>query len=158
MNYFQSAGSFQLVVLVAFLIPAILFILTQHRTLEAIRPENRRMSPGQVWLQMIPIFGLVWQFIVINKISDSIRDELNTPMGDSIFAEDTLPTNFRPTFSTGASYAALFCISIIPIPIIKGLAAWAGLILWIVYWVQLAQYKRKLKDRGMILNNEYKSF
>src|SRR5262245_60740710 len=114
MNDYQSGGYLQIIFLIAFIIPVIFFILTQQRTLELIRPENRRMSPGQVWLQFIPLFGIVWQFLVISRISDSIRSELNTPIGDSIFSEDPIPHTVRPTYNTGISYATLFCISIIP--------------------------------------------
>jgi hypothetical protein len=85
---------------------------------------------------------MVWQFFVIRKISDSIRDELNTPIGDSIFADGSYLTNQRPTFNAGMSYATLFCISVLPLMIVQSLAALAGMIMWIVYWVQLYRYKK----------------
>ena len=152
MNNYQSGGLLQIFLLIPFLVTAILFLLTQSRTLELIRAANRRMSPGQVWLQLIPLYGLFYQFSVIARISDSIRNEFNTPTGDSIFADDTIPSNNRPTYSVGISYATLFCISLIPFPLLKNLAALAGLILWVVYWVQLSGYKKKLKERALLLD------
>jgi len=152
MNDFQSGAFLQILLLVLLLVVTIFFLLTQSRTLELIRPANRRMSPGQVWLQLIPLFGLFYQFSVITRISDSIRNELNTPTGDSIFAEDPVPSNHRPTYSVGISYASLFCISIIPFPLLKGLAGLAGIILWVVYWIQLAGYKKRLKERALVLD------
>jgi hypothetical protein len=154
MNDYQSGAFLQLLLLVPLLVLTIIFLLTQSRTLELIRPENRRMSPGQVWLQLIPLFGLFYQFSVIARISDSIRNEFNSPTGDSLFAEDTIPSNHRPTYSMGISYATLFCISIIPFPLLKGLAALAGLIFWVVYWVQLAGYKKRLKERALLLDRQ----
>jgi hypothetical protein len=153
MNEPLLAGYFQILLLVAFVIPVVFFFLTQQRTLELIRPENRLMRPGQVWLQFIPLFGLVWQFIVVTRISDSIRKELNTPTGDSIFAEETVPSNLRPTYNTGMSYATLFCITILPLGLFKSMAALFGLVLWITYWVQLSQYKKKLKERALLSNS-----
>jgi hypothetical protein len=152
MNASSSAGYLQILLLVAMLIPVLFFVLTQYRTLGAIRPENRRMPAGQVWLQCIPFFGLVWQFVTITRISDSIRSELNAPIGDSIFAEEPVPSDVRPTYAVGLSYAICFCVSVIPFPLLKGLAGLAGLVLWIVYWVQLAQYKKKINKRALLLS------
>lgn len=154
MNASQSGGLLQLLLIFPLLVVTMFFMLTQARTLDLIRPENRRMSSGQVWLQLIPLFGLFYQFSVIARISDSIRNELNTPTGDSIFAEDTIASNLRPTYSVGISYATLFCISLIPFPLLKGLAGLAGLILWVVYWVQLSGYKKRLKERALVLDRQ----
>lgn len=154
MNDTHVAGLIQLLLLAFFLALAIFFLLTQVRTLDLIRPENRRMTPGQVWLQLIPLFGLFYQFTVIARLSDSIRNELNSPTGDSIFAEETIPSNHRPTYSVGISYAILFCISIIPFPLLKGLASLAGLVLWVVYWVQLAGYKKRIRECIQLLGRQ----
>lgn len=54
MNEPLHAGYIQILLLIVFIIPVIFFVLTQQRTLELIRPENRLMRPGQVWLQFIP--------------------------------------------------------------------------------------------------------
>ena len=154
MNESHPGPYIQILLLIAFLIPTIIFFLTQQRTLQLIRPVNRRMSPGQVWLQLIPVFGLVWQFFVIRRISDSIRNELNTPTDDSIFAETSIPVGHRPTFNSGISYAALFCISIVSfLPLLKGIAGLAGIGVWINYWFQLSRYKKQLKERALLLNS-----
>ncbi|HVP14945.1 MAG TPA: hypothetical protein VMS88_05340, partial [Terriglobales bacterium] len=57
------------------LLPLILYLLTLQRALVACAVENRRMQPGLVWLQVIPIFGLVWQFFVVSAISGSLGAE-----------------------------------------------------------------------------------
>lgn len=148
-----DTGIIQILLVVAFIIPVVFFVLTQQRILELIRPANRRMSPGMVWLQFIPFLGLVWQFIVVIRISDSIRDELNTPVDDSIFADEAFSSEARPTLNAGISYAAIFCISFLMPLTIRGLIALAGLVVWIVYWVQLARYKKRLKERSMLSNH-----
>jgi hypothetical protein len=151
MNDYSSAGAgtLQLLLLLPFLVVGILFLVSQQKALSLIRPENRKMPPGQVWLQMIPLFGLVWQFIVITRISDSIRSELNSPVGDSIFSEDSIPSGERPTYQLGIAYATLFCVGVLPLPLVQGLASLAGLVVWIVYWVELAKYTKKLRQRAL---------
>jgi len=149
MNDHSLGPYFQIVLLLGFLVPMIFFFLTQQQTLKLIHPLNRCMPPERVWLQLIPLFGLVWQFLVIIRISDSIRKELNTPTGDSIFAETSIPADHRPTYIAGMLYAALFCISVVPgFPFLKGIAALAAMAAWIGYWVQLSGYKKQLEERA----------
>ena len=38
----------QIALLLAFVIPALLFFLAQQKTLQIISPENRELSPGSV--------------------------------------------------------------------------------------------------------------
>ncbi|WP_276481676.1 hypothetical protein [Paraflavitalea pollutisoli] len=147
MNAAQSAGTIQLLLLLIILTIGALFFWTQHRAFLAVRPENRRMEPGLVWLQFIPLFGLGWQFYVIVKLSDSIRDDLNAPSGDSLFGDDPVPTHTRPTYGLGISYAILICISLLPLGLIKSLFSLAGLVLLIIYWIDVARYTKRLKNR-----------
>lgn len=70
----QHSLIMNLALLLAFIVPAILFVLTQYNTLKAIRPENRLLAPGLVWLEFIPFFGQVWQFTVVSRITGSAVD------------------------------------------------------------------------------------
>ncbi len=40
-----------------FLIPWIFYLLTLSKALNRCSPANRSMSPGQVWLLLIPLFN-----------------------------------------------------------------------------------------------------
>src|SRR5687767_14627602 len=101
-----------------FLIPAIFFLLTQQNTLKSISHENRFMAPGEVWLQLIPLFGIVWQFFVVTKIAKSIKKELASR---DQFSFDTNPYNHvdlesdRPTYQIGIAMCILVTGSIIPV-------------------------------------------
>ncbi len=47
-----------------------------------ISEENRKMNPSHVWFMLIPIFNIVWQFIMVSRIAESIGEEcirLNIP-------------------------------------------------------------------------------
>ncbi len=118
---------------VAFL-PAILFLWTLHKTLREIRPENRRMQPSEVWLSLIPLFGLVWQFIVVIRIADSLKDEF---LARNIsLAED------RPGYTIGLAYCIFFCSSVLPY--LGVITALVGFVCWIIYWVKISSFKNIL--------------
>ena len=61
--------------LLALLILQILFLLNLHRTLAQVREDNREMSPGMVWLNLIPLFNLIWGVITVSKLTNSLERE-----------------------------------------------------------------------------------
>ena len=146
-----------MLLLFVFVVPAILFLITQQETLKAIQPSNREINPGSVWLQLFPIFGQVWQFIVVNKISISIRKEIESRLGDSILSNSTDridEINNRPTFKIGIAYCILFYAGgIINLTdhswsvyaaLIGPIFSFTGMACWIIYWVRLSHYKNKI--------------
>ena len=147
----------QIALLLAIVIPAILFFLNQQKTLQIISSENREMSPGSVWLQLIPGFGLVWQFIVVSRIARSITKEMASRMGDSILDNSLTQikeTDESPTYTIGIAYCLLFTLGVIVnyttrlLPpywsILAALLELAGMVCWVIYWVRLARTKNKL--------------
>jgi hypothetical protein len=126
-----------LVVLGLMVIPQIFYLLTMQRTLKAISLENRKIEPNQVWLSLIPLFGLIWNFIMISRVADSLQSE---------FKKRNIHTNEeKPGYSIGLTYSTLFCCSIIPI--LGSIAAIVGLVCWIIYWVKINTYKTELETR-----------
>lgn len=118
------------------LIPMIFYLLTLQNTLYAISSENRKMQPGQVWLSLIPLFGLVWQFIIVNRLADSLKAE---------FVSKNLKIDEeRPGIGIGLAYCILFSFSLIPF--IGFVIVIGGLICWIIYWSKINDYKIKLKQ------------
>ena len=124
--------AYQFLLLALFIVPAIFFIITLQNTLKAISPENRKMPFANVWLLCIPIFNFYWQFIVVNKIAESIAIEckrLEIPVKET-----------KPTYHLGLSWN--ICYLLFLIPLIK---LWAGIILtitWIIYWIKVNQYRK----------------
>lgn len=125
-------GVIQLLFLLLFLIPYVFFLFTLYRTAEQISVENRRIVPAQVWLLLIPLFNLIWMFVVINKLAASIKQEC-----------DRLNITYNqqtPTKDIGNVYALLAIASLMPvIGLFFGLAAF---ICWIIYWTQVARYRK----------------
>ncbi len=133
MVYSVNIGAgFQFVILGLFLIPAILFLLSLQNTLKVISQENRRMPPGNVWLLFVPFFNFIWQFIVVDKIAQSIAAEcarLHIPVKED-----------KPTYGIGLAWN--ICNFSIIIPFFGGLAS---LITFIIYWVKVSDYKKLIE-------------
>lgn len=128
----MSSALLQLFFLLLFLVPVAFYLLTLQRTLQIIIPENRRMPPWQVWLLLVPFFNLIWQFVVVNKMSHSIRRECERL---------NIQTNQeKPTFDLGNILSLLFIVGFMPK--IGFFFALCGIVCWIIYWVQIAKYQR----------------
>ena len=125
-------SGFEFLLLALFILPAIFFIITLQNTLKAISPENRKMPFANVWLLCIPVFNFYWQFIVVNKIAESIAVEckrLGIPVKET-----------KPTYRIGLTWN--ICYLLFLIPLIK---LWAGIILsitWIIYWIKVNHYRK----------------
>lgn len=128
-----------LVVLLLLLIPGIFYLITLQNTLKAISPESRMMAPSNVWLLFIPLFNIVYYFIVVARMADSIRNEcirLNIPLQEE-----------RPTYTLGLIMLITYIASTIlnytslfgPF---NGLGSIVCIVLWIIYWVKVNNYKK----------------
>jgi hypothetical protein len=133
---FSMPGGTEWILIFIFLliavVPLIFFLLNLQNTLKVISEENRKMSPSNVWLMLIPFFNIVWQFIMVDRIADSISVEcsrLNIPVKEN-----------RPTYGIGLAWNICNCVTFIPI--IGGLSALVTLIL---YWVKVSEFKNLIK-------------
>jgi hypothetical protein len=119
----------------ALLIPFIFYLVTLQSTLRIVSPENRKMPPSNVWLLLIPVFGLIWHFIVVARMADSISAEAKTK---------GIPLNEpKPAYGFGLAMCILNCILFLPI--LHFYTGVAALVCWILYWVKIAEYKNRLR-------------
>lgn len=130
-----------LLALVIFIIPAIFFLLSLQKCLKRISGQNREMSPGLVWLNLIPIFSLGWMIYTVLKISKSVKNEgksrNTTELGDGAY---------------GVGLAMCICYII---SVIIGFIGIVALILWIIYWVKIAAINGKLETIGAVEAESY---
>ena len=110
---------------------AILYLLNLQNLMKEIDIKNREVEPTNVWLMLIPFFNLVYGFILLPKICNSVKKEF-TQRG------------MEETGNYGSSLA-------IAIPILTLLfwfpfASLANLVLVIIFWVKMAEYKNKLRN------------
>jgi hypothetical protein len=113
-----------LVVFAILLVPMIFYMLTLQKALRRCSPECRAMSPELVWLLLIPLFHVVWNFFVVINIGKSLGAE---------FRKRGIPEDPAPGQTIGIIMAVT--------AIICG-PAW--LIFWILYWVKIAGYSARL--------------
>jgi hypothetical protein len=121
------------IVLAILLLPTIFYLLTLQRALSRCAVESRTMSPGLVWLALIPVFNLVWAFFIVNALSNSLHAE---------FTRRGLAVEPQPARGLGLALAILCALSIVPVVnILTGIAA---LVCWILYWVKIAEYSARI--------------
>lgn len=113
----------------------ILFLMTLQRALKQCAPRNRTMEPGQVFLNLIPCFGLVWLFITVNRMSESLRNE---------FRDRGMRSQEDYGQGVGTTYAVLTVCTLIPY--LGSLIAIGALVCWIIYWVKIAGLGRELRE------------
>ena len=124
------------VLLAVWLIISALFSMTLYFCFMEIAPGNRKIHPGLSWLLMIPFVSIVANFFVIPKLADSLALEYN---------RRSIPlTQQRPTFNIGIAYAACSVAGFMPL--IGGLIRLAGIVCFIIYWVQVADARRTLRQ------------
>lgn len=121
------------------IIPLIFYLVSLQNTLYEVHESNRKLNPGKVWLTLIPLFGLVWQYIVVVRISDSLKAEFEK--------RNLIISEMRPGIGIGLTYCILISCTIIPV--LGILCGIAGLICWIVYWVKINNYKMLLVQERM---------
>lgn len=112
-----------------------LFLLAHHRALSRCRPSCRLMEPGMVWLNLIPLFNIVWQFITVAKVSASLTNEFRA-RGRHRDGDDYGQT-------LGTVSCALFLAVLVPV--LGILCAIGGFVCWVIYWGRIAEYGARLR-------------
>ena len=132
-NLEEILGLVVVLLLVALAI-GIMYYLNLQNMLKEISPSNRDIEPTNVWLMFIPLFNIVYGFIMYPKITQSIKNEYESRC-----------------YSDGGDYLKALGMAI-PIlgvagiiPMLGGLAGVAGFIVLIIYWVKTAEIKKRLQ-------------
>ncbi len=135
----EGVAAILFVLLILFSIGAIVvFIMhlaAMSAALEAVPQPLRKMPPGNVWLTLIPLFGIVWQFMVVAAVSDSIKAEFmrrNVPRDED-----------RPGYNTGLTACILTVCSIIP---------WLGIIISLIGFIFRIIHMNRIKSYTRFIN------
>ena len=112
----------------------VFYLLNLQNALKQVGESRRLVPPSNVWLMFIPLFNLIYAFILYPRISDSIKAEYEyrglEPEGD--FGR-----------AIGITIPILGLCSLIPI---LGFAHIGTLVLFIIFWVKISGYKTKLQN------------
>lgn len=133
-SVFATFGLFILVIIAVAVLVSVLYLLTLQNVLKEIEPQNRVVEPSNVWLMFIPLFNLIYPFILYPKISDSLRNEFES-------------RNLGKAGDYGRAIGITMPILSLCgwIPILGGLAGLANLILFIIFWVKMGEFKNELQ-------------
>lgn len=157
-------------VFIVVIIVYVLYLKNLQDLLKAIREPNRAIAPSMVWLLMfsmvsgvlnvgavyyegltagitlqvvsllISIGVLVWQFILVKKISESIEAE---------YRSRNTNVEPKPTYNLGLALCIcglLQFTSFVPVlTVLAGMAGVVGFVIWIIYWVKTAEYKKNIQ-------------
>jgi len=121
---------------------AVFYLLNLQNLLKQIKHHNRLVEPANVWLMFIPLFNLIYPFILYPKICDSVKKE---------FEERNASKAGDYGRSIGIAMPILGLCGIIPV--LGSLAGLANLVLFILFWVKMAGYKNELMQKGQINNS-----
>jgi type IV pilus assembly protein PilA len=119
---------------VAALILGILFLLSLSTALGKCSKASRTMEPGLVWLMLVPVFGVVWQFAVVIALARSLGNEFRARGISSLEAQP------------GRSIGIAMCVSALcgMVPLLNLVALPAAVVLLIIYWVKVSSFSRTL--------------
>ncbi len=127
-----------LVIFIIILIPItvlVFYLLNLQNLLKTIKEENRDVEPANVWLMFIPLFNIVYAFILYPKISSSVKKE---------FESRGISNNDDGAKNLGLAFAITGAVAILPIPFLNIIIALGNLVLFIIWWVKTAGFKNKL--------------
>lgn len=156
---------FAILIMLVALTVYVLFLLTLSNAIRAVSPQNRKIQVGMPFLLLAPIFinpvigalqipflpviiGLATvglQFFIFKGIADSLEAE---------YLMRGMAVNGKPTYNIAVAYvvinAASVLAALIPnlqlVAILGFIIVIAILVVWILYWVQVAQHKNVLKN------------
>jgi len=121
-------------VLFALGIALILFILRLiYNAMAGVPEKHRPMTPGQIYLLIIPLFSLYWNFRVFEPMMKGYVDALN---------EKKLPVNGDG--GVGMAKAFAICNLCCLVPFVNFIAAPATLILFILVLIRAYESKKLL--------------
>lgn len=125
---------FYLIFVGGFFVLFAFYYKTMIDVMSLIRPTNREIGIGNIMFTVIPIFNLVYGFIVYPKICDSIAKE---------YQQLGLPQD--KDFGKNIVIAMQILMISMMLPFLNVLAIIPLLILFILFWVKIDGYKKKLE-------------
>jgi hypothetical protein len=125
--------------LLVLLVVNIFFILTLRKALMRCSEENRTMSPGLLWLNLIPLFSLIWNFFIVINVAESLHKE---------FQKRGIVAEPYPGKNLGLAFSILAASTLVLgwIPIVGGLPGLAGFVCWIIYWIKIAGFSKQIES------------
>ncbi|MEI8195843.1 MAG: hypothetical protein WCI73_08045 [Phycisphaerae bacterium] len=127
-------------------------------SLKRLPPEYRQQQPEMVWLLLIPLFGLVWNFFVYPKIADSYKAYFTAQASGALpmAAPGGIPNlnyqnaNTGDDCGRGIGLAYCICAAISWVPYVGACTGLAALVLMIIFLVKITGLKNMLPPANPI--------
>lgn len=156
-DWLRFACVFLLVVTV--LLVRLFYLISLSRALTACEPSRRAMSPGLVWLNVVPFGHLFWRFWTVIAIGNSLRREYDARglrTGHSFGKGSGITVAVLAVVSRAVLFVGLFVATVIGTEmdllriagltfVVCGLLGLAELVAVIVHWVVVAGFVRQLQ-------------
>ena len=126
-----------LVVLVIVIAIMVVIYYLIYAAQSRVPEQYRDISPGQVFLMLIPLFNLVWMFFVFQRVPTSFQKYFaaqgRTDVGDC-----------------GKNIGMAYCICVLCsiIPLVGALAGLGSLVLLIIFLVKITGLKNQIPEGG----------
>ncbi len=106
-----------------------------HVVQSRVPAEHQKISPPAIWLLLIPIFGLVWNFFVFQRIPESYKSYFDS-VGDPVVGD------------CGKGVGLWFAISAACtiVPCLNYIAGPASLVLLIIFLVKVFELRGKVPE------------
>ena len=122
----------------------IFYLLTLQKALKRCAPASRTTKPGKVWLAIIPLFGFVWQFVIVMNIAKSLRNQftrLGIPCPNAALGE-----NVGLVACVCSCCTYLYPEDFASFSFLARPRSDSRLFSWIAYWVRIANDSRLLEE------------
>lgn len=95
-----------LLIILCFVIPTLMFVVSCKNILKSIKTENRQIELNKIAHILIPIYGIYFIFVLIKKINKSLELEIKSHQKNGLYY-----TDYRIGYSNGY----LYCLSFLPL-------------------------------------------
>jgi hypothetical protein len=157
------------VIMIGVILIYILYLKNLQNLLKNVKPENRKMAPGMVWLLMISFVNIFSGIPTLLNINLSEFGNTALTILEYVVRVFTLVWNFymvnkiaesisaelasrniteagKPTYAIGMFMCACNTLMLVGpyLATVALMAAGGSLVAWIMYWVKTNEYKQKL--------------
>ncbi|MBY0505340.1 MAG: hypothetical protein K2X03_15610 [Bryobacteraceae bacterium] len=110
--------------------------------LDGILPAYRALKPWKVWLCLVPVFSLVWHFVIVIAVAHSVRQ-----------LPEFANRRVRPVDWDGRRLGlTMCCFNLLAfVPNLGVLFLFAGLLAWVFYWKKILTLHWELQDSQVAL-------
>lgn len=142
-NEFQSEHPllFWFVLIIAFLVYCG-FLSFLQRMLNKVEHDNRDIHPMSVWLMLVPVGNIFYQFFLISGMANSIQAEFKRRGTE--FREE------RPGYDLGLLMCLFNCAGLLAY--YSKVFALIPLVFWIAYWAKMAYFDKMLSRPRPVKN------